>query len=166
MAQVRQPGVTRLDQAVLAAAAGGSALVGGVFAGFSGIVMPAVVTLPTGQAVQAMQRLNQAALRPGFLVPFMGTALLGTGIAVRELTRRRDRRSVPALAGSLLYLASFALTAVYHVPRNERLQAMAPDSAEAEAYWDANIDGWRRMNDLRALITLAAGAAFASALRR
>lgn len=156
---------TGIDRALLTAAAGGSAVVGGVFAGFSGIVMPAVLTLPTAQAIQTMQRLNQAALRPPFMVPFMGTAVLSAGIAVRELARRRERRSPAALAGSLLYLATFALTAVYHVPRNDRLQSMPADSAQAEAYWNANVAGWCRMNDVRALTALAAAAAFAAAVR-
>lgn len=155
------PGVDRVG---LIAVASGSAGVGGVFAAFSGIVLPAIVRLPTGQAVSTMQLLNQAALRPAFMIPFMGTTALSLGIAVRQLTRSPDRRSVRALGGSLLYLSSFVVTAAYHVPRNDRLQAMAADSAGAASYWSANVDGWRRMNDVRAGLCLAGAALYVAAL--
>lgn len=148
-----------------AAAAAGSALVGGVFAAFSAIVMPAMAGLGTERAISTMQRINRAAVKPPFMVPFMGTSALSALLAARSL-RRRNKAAVLAGLGSACYLAGFAITAAYHVPRNDRLQAMPADSAAATEFWNANLGGWTRMNHVRAVLSLAAAAAFAAAARR
>ncbi|MGY1748409.1 hypothetical protein [Modestobacter sp. SYSU DS0511] len=70
------PGVTAL----------GAGLVGGAFAVFSLMVMPALAALPPAQGVAAMQSVNRTALRPVFLTLLFGTAALCLATAVRELT--------------------------------------------------------------------------------
>lgn len=147
---------------VTASAAVGSAVVGGVFAAFSTIVMPAVTRLSTERAVSTMQSINRAAVKPPFMVPFLGTTALSGLLGIRSL-RRGD---LLAGLGSACYLAGFVLTAAYHVPRNERLQTMSADSPAAAAYWNANIDGWNRMNHVRAALALAAALAFGLSSRR
>ena len=149
---------------VAVSAALGSAVVGGVFAAFSTIVMPAVSRLATERAVSTMQTINRTAVKPPFMVPFIGTAALSGLLAVRS-ARRRDRAGALAGVGAAAYLAGFVITAAYHVPRNDRLQAMSSTSGAATEYWNANVVGWTRMNHVRAALCLAAAGAFVAAAR-
>lgn len=69
------------------------------------------------------------------------------------------------LAGSVLYLLGvIALTAVYHVPRNDALAAVDPAGAGASGHWTRYVVGWTRWNHLRTAAPLAAAAAFSVAL--
>ena len=63
------------------------------------------------------------------------------------------------LVGGLLYLiGSFGLTAGYHVPRNNALDAVDPAGAGAAAQWTGYLRGWTRWNHVRAWASLAASA--------
>lgn len=96
-----------------------------------------------------------------------------------RLTRGRPRsRGVPGLSGSptwparppgrrgraLAYLASFALTAGYHVSRNNRLDRVDPATDDAAAAWTAYAPGWKAWNHLRTLSAMGSVGALALAL--
>ena len=52
-----------------------SGLVGGVLYAFSSFVMAGLRQLPTAQGMAAMQSINVTAVRPGLMVPFIGTMI-------------------------------------------------------------------------------------------
>ncbi len=146
-------------------AALGCAVVSGVFVAFSTLVMKALGRLPAPQGVSAMQAINRAALTPVFLGLFLGTGAVCLAVAVWSLFLWGNGFAVWLLAGGLLYLiGSFGLTAGYHVPRNNALDSVDPDGADAAAHWVGYQRGWTRWNHVRGCASLAAAIVFTLAL--
>ena len=145
------------------ASAIGCGLIGGVFFTFSNFVMPALVRLPPVNGMAAMQAINVTVLNPGFLVAFVGTALLSAaGVVVGFIG------SGPAdwalIAGGLLYVVgTFAVTAGANVPLNNALASLEPDGAGAPAAWTEYARRWTLWNHVRTAAALLGGAAFAIA---
>lgn len=137
----------------------GSALVAGVFFGFSSFVMKALGQLPGACGVAAMQRINVVVINPGFLLVFMGTALLAVGCVVAAVWIRTEPRAPWVLAAGLFYLfGTFGVTMVCNVPRNNRLALVEAASAQAQADWPDYLRGWTRWNHVRTLAALVAAA--------
>ncbi len=146
--------------AVLAAV--GSAVAGGVYAGFSLRVMPRLAALPDAQGIAAMQQLNRNAVRAPFMTVFFGSALAAGYVVVRVLAG--GGRGLPALllvAGAVLYLAGFVLTVAHHVPLNDRLAAASPQSPAGVATWRDYLARWTPANSVRAVSSLAGALALA-----
>ena len=151
-------------------AALGSAVVGGVMYAFSTFVMSGLDRATPGQAVAAMNGINVTAVRAPFMIPFMGTALLSAVLVVVAVVRwGRPGQPVSWLlvAGGLLYLVgSFVLTVAYNVPRNDALALVDPSGPTAAQEWATYYREWTNANHVRAVTSLAAAAAFVTALVR
>ena len=78
----------------------------------------------------AMQAINRAILNPVFLVVFVGTALVAAAASpCSTLWTWDDGGAALRLSGGLIYLVgAFALTAAYHVPRNDALDRLDADA--------------------------------------
>jgi uncharacterized membrane protein len=108
------------------AAALGSALVAGVLFAFSVSVMDALDRVPPGQAINAMNQINETIV---------------------------------------LYLVGvFVLTMVHHVPLNDHLANVDPNSAAAASEWRHYFDSWVPWNHVRTVAPLASTGLFAVAL--
>ncbi|MFF6997002.1 DUF1772 domain-containing protein [Streptomyces sp. NPDC008313] len=143
----------------------GTGLVAGVFCGFSAFVMRGLATLPPAQGVAAMKAVNVAAVRPPFMALFAGSALLCAVLAVVTFIRWPGDGAVEMLLGSALYLlGSFGVTAAAHVPRNDRLAALAPGAAETADHWRAYVTGWTAWNHVRTVASSAAALSYVLAL--
>lgn len=69
------------------------------------------------------------------------------------------------LAGALVYLlGTVIVTIAFNVPRNNRLAAVDPESAEGAAVWEHYVPEWTAWNTGRTIALLAASAAFIVAL--
>ena len=134
----------------------GAGLNGGVFYAFSTFVMQALGRLPSPHAVAAMQAINIEAPRPGFMVAFIGTAVVSIALAISAFGRLGESAAIYELVGGGLYLAGVALTAVYHVPRNDALGRLEPDSEAAAKAWRIYLPNWTRWNHVRTLTSLSA----------
>lgn len=129
-------------------AALGSALVAGAFFVFSVMVVPALRAVTPAEGVVVMRSINAAAVRPGFLGVFVGTAVVSVAAACSGRTG--------ALVGACLYVVgSFLLTVVVHVPRNNAL-----DRDGSTEFWQRYLRVWAAWNHVRALAALGATAAF------
>jgi uncharacterized membrane protein len=143
----------------------GTALVAGVFCGFSTFVMRGLAELPPARGVAAMNALNVAAVRPPFMIVFLGSAVVCAVIAVVTFVVWPEQGSVELIVGSVSYLAgSFALTRAAHVPRNDRLLGLDADSEEAAVYWPTYVREWTRWNHIRTVASAAAAVAYVLAL--
>ncbi|MFJ3986042.1 anthrone oxygenase family protein [Streptomyces fungicidicus] len=143
----------------------GTGLTAGVFVAFSTFVMRALADLPPAQGVAAMQAVNAAAVRPAFMLLFLGSAVLSAVITVVTFVLWPDEGTAELLVGGALFLAgSFGLTAVANVPRNETLARLQPGGAEAAAYWPVYVREWTMWNHLRALASTGAAVAYLLAL--
>ena len=143
-----------LRTAALATAAA-SGVMGGVLYGFSSFVMPALRRLPASQAVATMQAINRTAPRAlglPLVVSGPGTA----AVAAWALTRADvpDAARTLFVTGAVTAVAAFAITAGYHVPRNNRLDTVDATSAAAASAWGSFVPGWVSMNHVRTALSL------------
>ena len=143
----------------------GTGLVAGVFCAFSAFVMRGLAALPPAQGVAAMKAINVTALRPAFMLVFLGSAVLSTVLAVVTFVLLPDDGTVGLLLGSALYLVgSFGVTMVANVPRNEALMKLDPGTPEAAAYWPTYVREWTMWNHVRMIASGAAAVAYVLAL--
>ncbi|MFF1740323.1 anthrone oxygenase family protein [Streptomyces mirabilis] len=143
----------------------GCGLVAGVFCGFSTFVMRGLAELPPAQGVAAMNAINGAAVRPAFMLVFVGSAGLCAVLAVVTFVLLPDEGTVELLLGSALYLfGTFGVTVVANVPRNDALLKLAPGTAEAAVYWRSCVREWTMWNHIRAVASAAAAVSYTLAL--
>jgi uncharacterized membrane protein len=154
----------RYGRALIVVATVGSGLMAGVFFAFSAFVMTALDRLPDRQALRAMQEINDAAPTPWFVVPWLGTAAVCVALVVISLRRRSETSAPYLLAGSALYLVGTVVTFAYHIPKNDDLALVDPNSPGAASAWNDYQTPWTAWNHVRALAFLAAAILFAVAL--
>ena len=127
-------------------------LMAGLYFAFSTAVMPALARLDRGQGLEAMQRINRAILNPLFLVTFLASGLAGVALAVSAAWTWAQAGAELRLAGGLLaFFGGLVLTAAFHVPRNNALEAVGRGTAEGDAEWARYLREWVPANHLRAL---------------
>jgi uncharacterized membrane protein len=143
-----------------------SGLVGGVLYAFSSFVMAGLKRLPAAEGMAAMQSINVAAVKPGLMIPFLGTMIASTAVAITAIADWDETTSIWLLVGSASYvLGTFVMTGTYHVPRNNALAATSADTPEAEAVWSRYLKEWTRWNHYRTLAALTAAALLGIATR-
>ncbi|WP_432498748.1 DUF1772 domain-containing protein [Kineococcus gypseus] len=125
----------------------GCLLVGGVFFAFSGFVLPALARLPGERGAEAMRSVNALAVRAPLLVALFATAAACAALGVLAV-----RQAQPlAVAGCGAYLLGvLAVTALVHVPLNERLAA-------AGVPFERYVARWGRWNHVRTCASVCAG---------
>ncbi|MFJ6567196.1 DUF1772 domain-containing protein [Streptomyces sp. NPDC091292] len=150
---------------VTLAAAIACGLTAGALYAFSTFVMKGLTALPPAQGIAAMQAINKAAPSPGFMLVFLGGALLSAAVAVVTFVAWPDRGAAAGLIGCGLYLfGSFGVSVAAHFPRNDALDKIAPESPESAPYWTTWAREWTRWNHVRTALALAASASFTLAL--
>jgi uncharacterized membrane protein len=150
--------------AVTVGAAVGSGVVGGVFFGFSTFVMRALDRLAPAESIRAMQAINEEAPTPWFMAALVGTLVLCAAVAAGAVARWGEPGAAYQLVGCVVYLAGFALTPGYHVPRNDALARVDASSGDSAREWRAYSTGWTAWNHVRAAAPIAAAALFSVAL--
>lgn len=150
---------------LVAATAVASGLVGGVLYAFSSFVMAGLKRLPSEQGMAAMQSINVTAVGPGLMIPFFGTTIASVAVAGMAIANWDGTVSVLLLAGAVSYvLGTFVMTAAYHVPRNNALEATSSEAPQAAAMWSRYFAEWTRWNHYRATAALAAAASLTVAI--
>ena len=142
-------------------AALGAAIFGGVLFAFSTFVMPGLDAAPPSAAVATMQQINRAAPRSLLAVDMVATAGLCVAVAVLAVTRLRSEGGAGhalLLIGAVLYVASFAITAIYHIPRNNAFDSVAAGGPHAAQAWRDYARPWELWNHVRATAALAGAA--------
>ncbi len=137
----------RLTVALTAAACGIS---GGVLFGFSVLVMPALRTQTAGAATAVMQAINLTAPRSLLMVPLLGSAVGCIAVGLQTALRSEVPGRPLLLAGAATGLVMMAITAVYHIPRNNAIAIVDPSSPGVGAAWAAFEPGWTAWNHVRA----------------
>ena len=143
----------------------GTGLVAGVFFAFSTFVMKGLDRTPAPGGLTAMQAINRAAPTPLFMLALFGTALTCTVLGVSAFFRLDEPVARYQLAGCALYLVAIVLTAAYHVPRNDALDAVNPQSVGAAATWTHYVTNWTAWNHVRTVTSLAGAVVLTLATR-
>lgn len=131
-------------------------LMAGLFFVVSVAVMPALDRLGHPSGMKAMQAINQDIQNALFLLVFLGTGVSGAVLAVSSIWTWDQPGAGYRLAGGLLALVGIVvLTIVYHVPRNNALDAVSADSAGAAAEWARYLREWVPWNHVRTVASTA-----------
>jgi uncharacterized membrane protein len=140
-------------------------LVSGAFYAFSSFVMPGLGRISAPEGIVAMQGINITALRPPFMLGFMGAVLLSVVAIVIAIVRWGQPGSVWLVIGAVLYIVGcFGLTMVFNVPLNNAIAAADPTTPEAAELWARYLREWTNWNTVRTVFAAAASAAFIKAL--
>lgn len=146
-------------------AAIGSGVVAGIFFAFSNFVMPALGRVAPASGIAAMQAINITVINPGFMLAFMGTALLCVGLAIGSWFWLGEWSGKLLLAASLLYLLGcIGVTMGLNVPLNDTLAAIRPDTLEAGRFWQLYLSDWTFWNSVRTAASALAMMLFMLAL--
>jgi uncharacterized membrane protein len=137
----------------------GCGLIGGLFFAFSTSVMKALARLPSAEGIAAMQSINITIINPLFLSVFLGTAVRSALVIIASLLRWHYRASVYLLAGGGLYpVASFLVTVVFNVPKNEGLGSIAPTHPNDASLWVDYLSAGTAWNHVRTVGAFLAAA--------
>jgi uncharacterized membrane protein len=146
-------------------AAVGAGVVAGVLFTFSAFVMPALRRLRPADGLGAMQAINVTAVTPAFMAALFGTATASLALGVVAVLRWGMSFAVPLAVGSIAYLGGVvAVTAGFHVPRNNALATIDPSSPDAADRWSAYHRMRTRGNHVRTAAGVVAAAAFVWAI--
>jgi uncharacterized membrane protein len=149
-----------LIQLTTVTAAIGSATFGGVLFAFSTFVMPGLDASPPSAAITTMQQINRAAPRSLLALDMVVTLVLCLGVAFLALHGRSDSSAGTALllVGAGLYVVSFAITAMYHIPRNNAFDSVLASGPHAAQAWQDYAEPWELWNHVRSAAALAGAA--------
>jgi uncharacterized membrane protein len=143
----------------------GCGVIAGVFFAFSSFVMKGLARVPPAQGIASMQSVNAAALTPAFMTALFGTAAACLAVIVCSILSWHQPYAGYLLTGGLLYLlGAIGITITFHVPRNQALDRIRPDSPEAAGHWKRYVTTWTAGNHVRAAAALAAAAILTIAL--
>lgn len=148
------------------ACAVGAGLVAGVYFAFSTFVVRGLRDIPSAAGMSAMQSINRAAPNPLFVAALLGTGIGCVVLGVIAGTRWSDPAAPWALGGATLYVISLVITTAYHVPRNDALDLVDADVADAAVRWQRYVSAWVPWNHVRAVTALAGALALTVALVR
>ncbi|RKT79540.1 putative membrane protein [Terracoccus luteus] len=170
-----------LLQVIALVTAVASGLTGGALFAFSSVVMPALARVPPATALPTMQAVNRVAPRSALMVPLVGSPVGCVVVGVWAAVAADGPTRLLLVAGAVFGVAAFVVTAAYHVPRNDALARVPPDSAGATGAtgstgeagatgatgaWESYRPGWTAMNHVRvALALLSAVLLVAGAVR-
>jgi uncharacterized membrane protein len=144
----------------------GCGLVAGFFFAFSACVMKALARLPAAQGLAAMQSINVVVINVLVMGALFGTAGACIVLVVGAIIEWGEAYAVYLLLGSLIYLVGGILvTIVYHVPRNDALATVDPNSPDAARHWTRYVRDWTAANHVRTLAPLASATLLTIALR-
>jgi uncharacterized membrane protein len=155
-----------LIRTIVVTTAFAEALTGGTLFAFSTFVLPALRRLPPDTAVASMQAINTQAPRSLLMLPLIGSAVGCLAVLAALLLRQDSGGRTLVLVGAILGLASFAVTAIYHVPHNDALGRLDPHAGATAAAWVSYARGWAAWNHVRTLLALGSAVALVAALRR
>ncbi|NNG03839.1 MAG: DUF1772 domain-containing protein [Inquilinus sp.] len=135
-------------------------LVSGVFLTFSDFVMRSLAGAKTAAGIEAMQVINREVYRSVFIVLLLGMSALSPLLIGYAYLRLSGPESALIMVGGVLYLAGvFAVSLVFNVPMNKRLDTEDHTSAEAAVYWnDTYLPRWTRWNSVRAVASAGSAA--------
>lgn len=151
--------MTTLTRVLTAVSAIGAATAAGAFLTFSTFTVAGLKRLPPSDGAAAMQSINREATTPGFMLVLFGTGLACLALAIASAQDFDAPFVKQRLAASGLYLVGVVgLTIGYHVPRNDRLDGVDPNSAAGVAYWGTYLEQWIPMNHVRTVAPLVTAA--------
>ena len=133
----------------------GTATAAGAFFTFSTFTVKGLKRLAPAQGAAAMQAINKEAPTPLFMLLLFGTGAACLVLMIYAGLHHQDPGAKYQLIAGAFYIVGVVLLTVgYHVPRNNMLDGLDPNSAEGIAYWAIYLEEWVRMNHVRTIAPL------------
>jgi uncharacterized membrane protein len=143
----------------------GSALIAGLFFGFSTFIMTALGRIEPVHGASAMQSINSTILKSLFMPVFLGTTVVALILGVWAVLRWGQVGATWVLAAGLLdVIGMFGCTMVFNVPLNNALAKADVASAEAALLWARYLKDWTFWNHVRTIAALLACALYIGAI--
>jgi len=137
----------------------GAATAAGALFTFSTFTIEGLRRLPPSEGASAMQSINKQAPTPLFMLVLFGTAAVCLAVGINASLALEDAAARYQLAACALYIIGVVIVTVgYHVPRNDTLAALDPNSVEGVRYWATYLDEWVPMNHVRTIVPLISAA--------
>lgn len=154
-----------MNEYLAIAALVGTGLNAGVFFSFSTFTMSGLKRLNPAAGAAAMQEINREAPKAPLMSLFFGTAIVSIALIVSEAGNLDEVAARYQVAAGVLFLVGvILLTGVYHVPRNDKLDRLDPESSQGQRYWETYRHQWTRMNHVRTIAPAVAAAFLAISL--
>ena len=154
-----------MNEYLAIAALVGTGLNAGVFFSFSTFTMSGLKRLNPAAGAAAMQEINREAPKAPLMSLFFGTAIVSIALIVSEAGNLDEVAARYQVAAGVLFLVGvILLTGVYHVPRNDKLDRLDPESSQGQRYWETYRHQWTRMNHVRTIAPAVAAAFLALSL--
>jgi uncharacterized membrane protein len=149
---------TSASNVILFITATTTALITGLFYGWSCSVIPGTNRLSDIAYLEAMQVMNRAILNPVFFLSFLGTVLLLPVCTYLHYSQPLTARFWFLLAATLLYcFGTFGVTMIGNVPLNEALDAFdirTGSSASISAQRRTFEQSWNRLHTIRTVASV------------
>lgn len=143
----------------------GAGLNAGVFFSFSTFTMSGLKRLNPSAGAAAMQEINREAPKAPLMSLFFGTAIVSIALIVTESGNLDELAAqYQVAAGALFLVGVIFLTGMYHVPRNNKLDRLDPESSHGQRYWEIYRHQWVRMNHVRTIAPAVAAVLLALSL--
>lgn len=143
----------------------GAGLNAGVFFSFSTFTMSGLKRLNPSAGAAAMQEINREAPKAPLMSLFFGTAIVSIALIVTESGNLDELAAqYQVAAGALFLVGVIFLTGMYHVPRNNKLDRLDPESSQGQRYWEIYRHQWVRMNHVRTIAPAVAAVLLALSL--
>ncbi|GAB3947490.1 DUF1772 domain-containing protein [Spirosoma harenae] len=153
--------MTSLPTLLLICATVTTALIAGLFYGYSCSVNPGLGRLSDVAYLSAMQSINKAILNPLFFVSFMGALVLLPMTTLQHYSQPITVRFWALLAATLIYLLGvFGITAMGNIPLNNMLESFSIQTASAEemanlrARFEMPWNNWHMIRTVASVIAL------------
>jgi len=136
------------------------ALTAGFLFAFAVVAMPGLKKLNDSEFIRAFQEIDGIIQNnnPLFMLVWVGSVLLLIIAAVIGFTHLESLQRNLLLAATVLYIIGVqAPTIVLNVPRNDVIQTVKVDTANATVLQQARIefeDGWNRSNQFRTAMSI------------
>lgn len=145
-----------IDRIILVAATTTTAMLVGLFYGWSVSVIPGLARLSNSEYLAAMQSMNRAILNPLFFITFMGSVILLPLCAYLNYTQPTSPRFWLIAVAAILYIVgTFGITMIANVPLNEALDKfnLVTASEEAKALKREIFEPrWNKLHHIRTVI--------------
>lgn len=132
-------------------------LMAGIYFTFSIVVMKSLSELPSLQAAQVMNKINDVIVNTLFLPMFFVSTLAYVGLIVWSLAYWQQERSILIIVAALIYIVGmFLVTAFGNVPLNNKLKECEANESRLISVWEDYRQRWTQLNHLRTISCTAA----------
>ena len=137
-------------------------LVSGTFLTFSDFVMRSLDGAKNTAGIEVMQIINREVFSSVFMFLLLGMSALSLFLIGYAYYRVSGSASELIMAGGAVYFVGvFAVSLVFNVPMNNRLDTKEYTGADATAYWtNTYLPYWTLWNYVRAIASAAAAICF------